>query len=195
VQMTVRRAILLSLCTIPFLVLLGCGSNPVPKPRGYFRIDFPEKTYQQFDSTYPFSFEYPTYATFVPDTEPGAEPYWFNLVFKGYKAQVHISYKPIKGNADMLLEDGRELVYKHTVKADAITEQFYSNPERRVYGMLYQIKGDAASPMQFFVTDSTHHFLRGALYFNVEPNKDSLDPAIRFFSQDVVRFIETLSWK
>ena len=95
----------------------------------------------------------------------------------------------------MLLEDGRELVYKHTVKADAITEQFYSNPERRVYGMLYQIKGDAASPMQFFVTDSTHHFLRGALYFNVEPNKDSLDPAIRFFSQDVVRFIETLSWK
>lgn len=93
------------------------------------------------------------------------------------------------------LEDARTMVYKHTVKADAINEKAFINKEKKVYGVLYDIKGNAASSVQFYLTDSVTHFLRGALYFNAEPNKDSLAPAIKFIHQDIERLIETFQWK
>ncbi len=173
----------------------GCNSTPIPKPRGYFRLEFPEKQYKSFDSIFPYKFYYPVYGKVIMDNQGGAEKYWINIDFPRYKARIHISYKSVNGNIDNLIEDVRTLAYKHTIKADAINEKVFSNPERKVYGILYDIKGNAASSYQFYVTDSAKHFLRGALYFNVHPNKDSLSPAIDFFGKDMRYLIESLEWK
>jgi len=178
-----------------FTFIFGCNSTPIPKPRGYFRLEFPEKQYKSFDSIFPYKFHYPVYGKVVMDNQVGAEKYWVNIDFPRYKAKIHISYKSVSRNIDNLIEDVRTLAYKHTIKADAINEKIFSNPERKVYGILYDIKGNAASSYQFYVTDSVKHFLRGALYFNVHPNKDSLSPAIDFFGKDVTYLIESLEWK
>ncbi len=178
-----------------FAILIGCQSTPLPKPRGYFRLEFPEKQYRVFDSIFPYRFNYPIYGQIVKDKYSGNEKYWINIEFPKHKAKIHISYREVHGNIDTLIEDIRTLAYKHTIKADAINEKLFSNPENKVYGTLYEIKGNAASSFQFYVTDSVKHFLRGALYFSVHPNKDSLAPAIDFFGKDMIYLIETLEWK
>jgi gliding motility-associated lipoprotein GldD len=183
---------------LPLTVLLtttGCQRTYTPKPEGYLRIDFPEKTYRLFDSAYPYSFEYPVYAYVVPDTDRFSEPYWVNIDFPRFDGKIHISYKQVRNNLDRFTEDSRTLAYKHSIKADAIKETLYGNDSSHVYGILYEIKGNAASSLQFFVTDSTRNFLRGSLYFNVQPNKDSLAPVISFFRDDIIRLMETVRWK
>lgn len=178
------------------IAFLGCSDGYTPRPRGYFRIDFPEKEYKYLDSAhYPYNFMYPTYGLVIEDDSRIAEKYWVNIDFPGYKARIHISYKDAQGRLDSLMEDSRALAFKHVSKAEAITERFYSNPETRIYGLLYNLRGNTASSWQFYVTDSVKHFLRGALYFKVSPNKDSLAPAIDFFGQDLVKMMETIEWK
>ncbi len=177
------------------IVILGCRDGYTPRPRGYFRIDFPEKEYRYLDSVhYPYNFMYPTYGVVVEDDSRIAEKYWVNVDFPSYKARIHVSYKDARGRVDSLMEDSRALAFKHVSKAEAISERFYSNPEARVYGLLYNLRGNTASSWQFYVTDSVKHFLRGALYFKVSPNKDSLAPAIDFFGKDVVKMMETIEW-
>lgn len=176
------------------IFLLGCKKNYTPKPRGYFRIDLPEKAYKTTPEVLPYKFEYPKYSYLQQRPNSPEQQYWINIVFPKFKAKVHLSYKPVNNNIETFLNDAREFVYKHTVKADAISETPYLNNEKNIYGLLYEIKGDAASNTQFYVTDSTKHFLRGALYFNVTPNKDSLAPVIKFINQDIVHLIETFEW-
>ena len=130
-----------------------------------------------------------------PDKEPRAEPYWINIVFPEFNGEIHISYKKVEGNLDAYLEDSRTLAYKHTIKADAIVETTFADPSKKVYGLVYEIKGNAASSAQFHLTDSSHNFLRGSLYFNVQPNVDSLGPVIDFFKQDIKHLMETFEWK
>ncbi len=183
---------------IVLLFLFSCQGNFSPKPRGFFRIDLPEKEYVRLDSSFPYSFEYPVYGEFVPDVRPSAEPYWGDLVFPGFKGALHLSYKQVNHPADLAVffEDARSFAQKHIPKATAITEEMIRDDERRVYGILYQIKGaEAASTLQFYVTDSLSHFLRGALYFNVSPNNDSLAPVIEFLEEDIRRMIGTLNWE
>lgn len=177
------------------LAIYGCSNNYPPKPRGYFRIDFPVKKYQFFDSACPFTFEYPVYGTIEKDKSPNAEPCWMNIDFNRYNAKIHLSYKSVNKSATGLIEDSHILAYKHTIKADAIDEEIINDSTRNMYGILYDIKGNAASSVQFYVTDSLKHFLRGSLYFNVTPDKDSLAPAIEFFRKDIIRLIETIKWK
>lgn len=181
-----------------FLMLLfftACDPPSVPKPRGYFRIDVPEKNYSEFNpSTCPFSFQIPEYAIVVYDTNRLAEPCWMYLRFPKFNAEVFLSYKPVNNNLNKLVEDARTMVYKHTVKADAINEKRFSTPYN-ASGVYYEIGGNAASSIQFYVTDSSRHYLRGALYFNAAPNKDSLQPVVTFLKDDVVRLINTLQWK
>ena len=174
---------------------ISCRESYTPKPRGYLRIEFPEKEYILFDSTCPFTFAYPVYSKVVPDTEFYSEPCWMNIEFPPFNGKIHISYKEINGNLYQYTEDSRSLAYKHTIKADAIKETVYSDSRANVYGILYDIKGDAASSLQFYLTDSNHHFLRGSLYFNVEPDKDSLAPVISYFREDIVHLIESFDWK
>ena len=177
-------------------VLPSCDRSYTPTPRGYFRIDLPSREYRLFDTLYPYSFEYPSYARVAPDQRPGSEPYWINLEFPQFRGTLHISYKDIHGNLMEYLEDSRTFVMKHIPKADAIDDSLIYRPADRVYGLLYDIQGTgAASACQFFVTDSSSHFLRGALYFNTLPNNDSLAPVIRFIRQDIVHMLETFQWK
>lgn len=195
--------VLALLFAMPLLTILsGCGdSTYVPKPRGYYRIDFPKKEYTQFVSKdCPYAFEYPVYAKVQRDTSffgaPPTDPCWLNIDMPQFAGVIHISYKEIKGEntLEKLLDDAHKLSYKHTVKADFIDETPINTPNN-VHGLMYDIGGNAASNIQFYVTDSVHHFIRGALYFNVEPNSDSLAPVIKFVKEDVVHMVNTLQWK
>ena len=184
-----------SLLAICFF-LFGCGSDYVPKPRGLFRIDLPEKQYTEYSSDCPFSFEYPTYARVSPHTGPNTMTCWMNIDYPEFRGRLHLSYFAINNNIEKYLEDSRSLAYKHTVKAEAIDEKLFIRDVARVYGLLYEIEGvSTASSVQFFLTDSTTHFLRGALYFNVAPRNDSLAPVINFIKEDIYHFIETFQWR
>jgi gliding motility-associated lipoprotein GldD len=173
----------------------GCNEKYTPRPRGYFRIDFPDKAYKTFSGSFPYRFDIPVYAEAVRDSSPFAEPDWLNVHFPMNKAEIHISYKGVDGNLFVYTEESRELTYKHTQKASAIEERIFLNPAARVYGTIYLISGNAASPVQFYLTDSVRHFLRGALYIRDVPNIDSLRPVIDFLVPDVLHLIETTGWE
>lgn len=177
------------------LLTISCKKEYVPKPRGYFRISFPEKAYIKIDSAaLPYQFEIPVYSKLVADHERLAEPYWMNLKFPRNKAELHLSYKKVDNNLMKLTEDSRTLAYKHSIKADAINERIFVNPEKKVYGTIYLIEGNTASPLQFYLTDSTKNFLRGALYIREVPNIDSIRPVIEFLTPDIIHLIETTEW-
>ena len=187
-----------SLFALILLVLtVSCGDkNPQPKPRGYFRIDLPEKQYVTLDTMRYYSFEYPTYATITPDMYSLQEKDWVNVEFPRFKGTIHISYKPVDGNLSAYLEDAYVMITKHIGKATGIRDSLIINKERDVYGLMFYLDGEGvASPLQFYLTDSTSHFMRGSLYFNVVPNNDSLQPVIDFITDDVRHLIETLEWK
>jgi gliding motility-associated lipoprotein GldD len=186
----------LSLIIFILAMFPGCQPDYTPKPRGYFRIDVPRHAYRAFDSAYPYTFEYPVYARLSPDTSGLAEPWWINVVFPEFRAQVHLSYKLISHNLSTYLEDSRTLVNKHIPKATAITQREFLNCGDRVFGLTFAIRGtEAASPYQFYVTDSVSRFVRGALYFYVPPNNDSLAPVIDFLKEDIDHMISTFRWK
>lgn len=178
------------------LLAAACSDTPLPKPRGYVRIDLPQKNYQIFDTTFPYAFEYPSYSRIVPARHANGNPYWLDIEFPQFKATIYLSYKPIKGDLRTLSEDSRTFVMKHIPRATSIDQSTVVDAQRRVFGTVWYIKGqETASPCQFFLTDSTRHFLRGALYFNVKPNNDSLEPVIQFISSDIEHLAATLRWK
>ena len=170
--------------------------HTMPKPRGYYRIAFPEKKYKLYDSICPFTFEYPHYSYIEKDPHPMAEPCWINIQFPYFKATLHISYKdmPHKKIA-ALIEDSRNLAVKHQIKSTGMEKTVILRDSAQVYGLLYDIEGNTASSLQFYVTDSTSHFIRGALYFNVRPNIDSVKIVLQFLRKDVCHLIQTLKWK
>ncbi|MBN1599926.1 MAG: gliding motility lipoprotein GldD [Bacteroidales bacterium] len=185
------------LITILFLLIfsLSCRKDYTPRPRGYFRIDFPEKSYESFKSDCDFTFEIPEYGEIIESNVRNAEPCWYNLEFKQNGAKVYITYKPLNNNLPEHVEDVRKIVYKHIIKADDILETRISIPENKVYGIMYDIEGNAASSVNFYITDSISGFLSGSLYFDVQPNSDSLAPAIDFFREDIVHLINSFHWR
>ena len=181
--------------------LVSCNTDYVQKPRGYFKIDLPQKQYQVFDqASYPYSFEYPVYGTVVKDSlffdQKTENEYWVNIEFPRFNGRIHLSYKEIGVNAfDSLVNDAFTMSYKqHTYKASAIQPEPFTTP-MGYGGVYFTLKGNAATGNQFFITDSTRHFLRGALYFNATPNADSLQPVNDFLKKDVEHLINTLRWK
>jgi gliding motility-associated lipoprotein GldD len=181
--------------------LVGCNSGHTPKPRGFFRIEFPEKEYKSSNLNTPYNFSVPVYASVTPDPENPEKKDWINLTIPRNNAEVHISYYNLNENngqnrlfLNKLMEETRTLAYKHSVKANSIKEQLFINPDDNVYGTVYKIEGNAASPVQFFLTDSVSHFIRGALYIRATPDIDSLKPVIDFLEDDVIRLIETTTW-
>lgn len=184
---------------VSLILCISCNnSDYIPKPRGYFRIALPEKKYKTFDTIYPYSFEYPVYSVIRPDVDKNAEPYWINLEFPAFKGTLHISYKPVTSDSILYqyFEDARSFANKHIAKADDIEPKAIIDDKNQVYGLVYDITGTGvASTYQFCVTDSTTNFLRGALYFNILPNNDSLSPVIDFIKADIDHIIQTLHWK
>lgn len=174
-------------------------SNHTPKPRGYFRIEFPDKAYQPYPDSMgcPFTFRVPVYAQLIADTSESGHPCWSDLAFPRFNARIHFSYMPVNSEEMLyqLVEDSRDLAFKHTIKATAIDEQLIVDPERDVYGIVYAIRGNTASSLQFFLTDSTRHYLRGALYFHEEPRIDSIRPVLEFIREDIDTLLSTFRWR
>ena len=168
----------------------------LPKPRGYFRIDLPEKSYSRVDTIERYSFECPDYATLTYDRYSPNEKNWVNVEMPQFKGSIHLTHKPVNGNLGEYLEDVHTMVTKHLQKANGVRDSLIANDEHRVYGLLIEMDGKGvATPMQFYLTDSTRNFVRGALYFNFKPDNDSMQPVINFIRQDIDHLIETFEWK
>jgi gliding motility-associated lipoprotein GldD len=200
------------------ILLFSCNSPFTPKPREYFRISFPERKYQVFDQPgYPYSFEYPVYGRIAKDStlfdENPDNPYWINIEFPDFGSRIYLSYKTIGGNSvykiktengykdslvrntfDGLRDEAFKMTYKHSLKASSIDDSSFSTPNH-LSGVYFKVGGNAATANQFFMTDSTRHFLRGALYFDAAPNADSLAPVNSFLQEDLKHMISTLKWK
>lgn len=193
----------MQLLTSYFLFLLifcSCNSDAVPKPRGYFKIEMPEKKYVLFDKPgYPYTFEYPVYGNVIKDStffdDKPENDFWINIDFPAFDGRLYMSYKEIgRNDFSKLVEDAFKMTGKHTLKATSIDEiPIKGGPG--VTGFLFDVGGNAATGKQFFVTDSIKHFLRGALYFNSTPNYDSIQPVEQFLYKDIQHLIETLKWK
>lgn len=184
-------------CLLFIFILSSCNNDYMPKPRAYHRFDFPEKSYKTFNTdSCPYKFNYPSYTKTIVHKSPANEKCWYDIIYLSYNAQIHISYKSISNEfgLDTLIEDSRSFVYKHSVKADAIDE-IKIQTQNNAHGIIYEIGGNTASSIQFFVTDSSKHFLRGAFYFKMEPNVDSLAPVIDFIREDILYLINSLEWK
>ncbi|MDQ5929513.1 MAG: hypothetical protein QG594_1292 [Bacteroidota bacterium] len=168
----------------------SCKDKVLPKPASYLRLDYPEATYANFESSCPFKFEMNEDAIIKADKTGG-----FSITYPKMKATIYLTYKPVTGNIKNLLRDAQKLTYEHVIKADDILEQPYLNPSKKVYGMFYQVNGNAATNSQFYVTDSIKHFVTGSVYFYAKPNFDSIMPAASYIENDMRRLMETLKWK
>ncbi len=190
---------LLVLASTTFLIL-SCNSAYTYKKKGYFKISLPEKKYQLFDQAgYPYTFEYPVYAQVTKDStffDTKAGDWWINIDFPQFEGRMYVSYKPIlKNNFDSLISDGYKMAFrKHTDMATGITDSLMVTPNG-IEGIFFSLAGNTATASQFFLTDSTHHFLRGALYFDTTPNEDSLSIVNDFLKQDIRHLINTLKWR
>jgi gliding motility-associated lipoprotein GldD len=175
--------------------LVSCSKTSIPRPYGYFRVDLPQHAYRTIDTlNLPYRFDLPKTARII-SRKTNNEMFWIDIYYPRLNASIYCSYKPVKGNLIDLLEDTRKIVYKHSVRADGIGEKVYDHPEKNVHGILYDLKGNTASSVQFILTDSTRNFFRGALYFNNVPNKDSIAPMANYIREDVIRIMESFEWK
>ncbi|MGI8951486.1 MAG: hypothetical protein ACR2FN_07865 [Chitinophagaceae bacterium] len=182
------------------VIFFSCNSAYSPKPTGYFKINFPQKKYQLFDEPgYPYAFEYPVYAKVTKDSsffgETPENPWWINIEFPQFNGNIYVSYKSIgKYKLQKLIDDAFNMTNKHTIMATAIDDSLIVTPNN-IHGMYFKVSGEVATANQFFLTDSTKNFLRGALYFNATPNEDSLKPVNDFLVEDMKHLINSFRWK
>ena len=198
INMRIRKFIIPLTVMVLAFVAISCNDsdNYLPKPRGYFRIDLPEKAYTKVDTIERYSFECPVYAFVTPDPYSPDEKNWVNIEMPSFKGSIHLTHKPVDGNLGEYLEDVHTMVTKHLQKANGMRDSLIVNDEHNVYGMFIEMDGKGvATPMQFYLTDSTKNFVRGALYFNFKPDNDSMQPVINFIRQDIDHLIETFEWK
>ncbi|MFY7888495.1 MAG: gliding motility lipoprotein GldD [Spirosomataceae bacterium] len=184
------------------LVLNACrGKNDndsfVPKPKGYNRIDLPKEAYQPLTENHPYSFDYSTYAVIKKDSVSWAEPHWIYIVYPAFNAMIQLTYKPLNGDKvklTHLIDDAHKLAAKHNIKAYAI-QDFLLKTQNGNVAKVMELEGEVPTYLQFYTTDSTKHYLRGALYFNTAIKSDSLAPVIDYLKKDVIHLLNTLRWK
>jgi len=201
------------------IVIMACNSTYTSKKRGYFDVEFPERKYVLFNEPdVPYSFEYPAYATIVKDStyfdSTPENPYWRNIDFPQFNARIFLSYKIIGGKAtykiklpdgnyrdssginyfDRMVNDAFNLTNKNESVASSIKDSLFTT-KNDVTGIFFRVGGNAATARQFFMSDSTKHFIRGALYFDTTPNADSLKPVQDFLQVDIDHLINTFKWK
>jgi gliding motility-associated lipoprotein GldD len=190
----------LSFIVILHLIVTACNSTYTQRNKGYFKIAFPKHEYRLFDQPgYPYTFEYPVYANVLKDTtffeDKPENPYWINIDFPRFNGRIYISYKAIgKNDYTKLVNDAYNMTYKHSTKATEIVDSPMHTPNG-VGGVFFTVGGNAATAKQFFITDTTKHFLRGALYFDASPNADSLSVVNDFLQDDMKHLVNTFRWK
>ncbi|WP_281323202.1 gliding motility lipoprotein GldD [Flavobacterium aestivum] len=185
-----KKTTVIVLFSILFFAVFGCKNDVLPKPSSYLRLDYPEAEYVDFKGNCPFAFEMNSKAIIKEDKDCG-----FSISYPKMKATIYLTYKPVNNNIKKLLKDAQKLTYEHVIKADDILEQPFINPNNKVYGMFYQVDGNAATNSQFYVTDSIKHFVTGSVYFYAKPNFDSIMPAASYIKNDMQRLMETMKWK
>ncbi len=189
--MMIRNTI--GILTFMLLLVLGtsCKDDALPKPSSQLRLEYPLATYASFSNHCPFEFDMNEAAEIKEDKDCG-----FTIHYPKMKATIYLTYKTVNNNIDFLLKDAQNLTYKlHTLKADAIIEQPFVNPDKKVYGMFYDVTGNAATNSLFYATDSIHHFVTGSVYFYAKPNYDSILPAESYVKNDLQHLMETIKWK
>jgi gliding motility-associated lipoprotein GldD len=183
------------------LLLYGCSTDYSPRPKDYPYIELLPKEYKVYSpQNCPFTFEYPIRSEIVMDTfsqvnKPETDC-WFNIFYPAFNATIYLSYKNVDGNYSLerLRDDAYRLTYEHVSKAEYIEPNIIETPNH-VFSVVYDVGGDAASATQFFITDTTNHWLRGSLYFKTIPNADSLAPVVQYINKDILHLIQTLHWK
>ncbi len=173
---------------LALIFLVACREDTQPKPEGYFRLTYPDATYKK-EKYIHFTFEQNTFSS-----TQSAQKDTPKVVYSNMKATLYLTYNSVHNNLDSLLNDAYKLPYKHIAKAESIPEKIFINEDKKVFGTLFSVVGNAASQHQFFLTDSLRHFLVGSLYFYAKPNYDSIYPAVRYIEKDIVRLMETLEW-
>lgn len=171
------------------LILISCKEEVLPKPKAMLRLDYETAESQLFETE---SYEFQLNQMAQAERTDSAS---LTLNYPLMKGSIFITYKKVNNNLERLLTDAQKLSYEHVVKADNIVEQPFINEQDRVYGMFYEVHGNAASQAQFYVTDSINHFVTGSLYFYSKPNYDSIYPAAVHLQKDIRQIIETLKWK
>lgn len=172
---------------------ISCVDDPQPKPKGYLSLTYPDAIYRVFDPDCPYIFDINLLS--VPKTPRGGGDCAINIHYELLDGTIFLTYQPVQGNLDSLLRDAQRLPLQHTIKADAIEGDKYTNAYNDTYGMFYEVSGDAASQAQFYLTDSVHHFLTGSVYFDARPNYDSIKPAAAYLKKDIRHLMETVRWK
>lgn len=185
------------------LTLLSCGTDSVeeksslPRPKGYPLLDVPKPLYQPLENSHPFRFEFSKYAIVKKDTFGFAEPHWMYIYYPRWDAFIQLTYKKVGGNRkklDKMIRDSYLLASKHQTKASRIEDAILTTRDGRK-ATIIELEGELATPFQFFATDSTTHFLRGAVYLNTAMKNDSLAPVIQYLKKDAIHLIQTLRWK
>lgn len=170
--------------------IFGCKKDVLPKPSGQLRLDYTIANYTKFNKNCPFIFDLNEYAIVKEKGNCN-----FEINYPNMKATIYLSYKPVQNNINSLLKDAQKLTYEHVIKADDILEQPFLNQEAKVYGMFYNVNGNAATNAQFYVTDSTKNFVDCSVYFYAKPNFDSIMPAVSYLKNDMKILMESLRWK
>lgn len=173
------------------LFFFACKKEIAPRPYGYFRVDLPTHEYIMFDSVVAYSFDISKHAFINKKQVQNIDIYYPSIagtIYCTYETFFPEDFRKVS-------EESRTLAYKHVVRAEAITERVFINDTEKVYGILYDFKGNTASPVQFFLTDSVSQYFRGSLYFNARPNSDSIAPMMTFVREDIIRMIESFKWK
>lgn len=185
-----------------FIILLifglaACQEAYTPKPKGYNRIDLPDHSFQSLPDTFPYRFEYSTFALLESAQSKFSERYWVTLNYENFDAIVQLTYKSLQDpniQTDVLLNEAFELTMQHQVRAYAIEETLISMPNGQIASVA-ELEGEVPTQFQFYTSDSTNHFFRGALYFNTATKNDSLAPVIEFIKTDVIHMLNTFEWK
>lgn len=172
------------------LLFTGCKEDVLPKPKSQLRLEYPVAEYEKYSNHCPFTFEKNADAIIKEDGKCG-----FSITYPKMKATIYLTYKGVNGDLKSLLRDAQKLTYEHVIKADDIIEQPFINTDKKVYGMFYQVGGNAATNAQFYATDSLKHFITGSVYFYAKPNFDSIMPAASYIKDDMQTLMETLEWK
>lgn len=173
-------------------IFISCKNKVQPKPKAFLSLEYPKATYEQVNIGCPYTFEINKIASISPSRNN--IPCWIDLNYALLDASIFLTYMPVNDNLDSLLTDAQKLPLRHTIKADAIEGDIYLNEFHDTYGMFYEVTGDAASQAQFYLTDSTEHFITGSVYFNTVPNFDSIIPAADYLKRDMRHLMETLEW-
>ncbi len=179
-----------------FAVMTACTKDYMPKPKGYNRIVLPKHQYISMPDSFPYFFEYSKHAVIYPDSSGISEPYWIDVYYPNIDATISITYKPVKKSQKLLEEYFRtawKLTSKHQIKAYAIDEHIFQTKLGKT-AILTELSGEVPSQYQFYSTDSTEHFLRGALYFKTATKNDSLAPVIKYMRDDILHMLNTLRW-